>query len=411
MSGSSYDRVTSPPPSPREQALAAELERYREWTAKVTAACERISEGDLEVRILGCEDAGDIGRMVHGLNHFLDVTDAFVRETKATLDDASQGKFYRKVILRGLPGSFRDASLLINAATEKMKLQAGALDDAREARLSVAGDFERAIDGAVAIVASSATELQATAAAMVQTSAATNDQSTVVAAAALEMSTSMQSVASATEELSATASEIRRQMDGSRLIARNALNEAESAKVVMAGLTRASTEIGQVVKLISEIAKQTNLLALNATIEAARVGEAGKGFAVVAGEVKSLARQTSGATDNIAAMVGAIQSAAREGVEAIARIDKTIHGYDEVMTAIHASVGEQRAANEEISRNVQQAALGSQDVSRNIDLVARAAHETTESAHAVHLTATDLSRQAEGLRRAAGELLTAIRGG
>jgi methyl-accepting chemotaxis protein len=141
------------------------------------------------------------------------------------------------------------------------------------------------------------------------------------------------------------------------------------------------------------------------------VGEAGKGFAVVAGEVKSLARQTSGATDNIAAMVGAIQSAAREGVEAIARIDKTIHGYDEVMTAIHASVGEQRAANEEISRNVQQAALGSQDVSRNIDLVARAAHETTESAHAVHLTATDLSRQAEGLRRAAGELLTAIRGG
>jgi len=181
--------------TPRERVLTEELERYRSWTAKVSQACDRIAAGDLEVRILGCDDDGEIGRMVHGLNHFLDITDAFVREAKATLDYASRGKFFRRVILRGLPGTFRDAALLINAATQKMNKQADALEAARVQRLEVASTFEQTIDGVVAVVASSATELQATAARLVETSIATTEQSANVASAAQEMSASVQSVA------------------------------------------------------------------------------------------------------------------------------------------------------------------------------------------------------------------------
>ena len=66
-------------------------------------------------------------------------------------------------------------------------------------------------------------------------------------------------------------------------------------------------KIGEVVKLISGIAAQTNLLALNATIEAARAGEAGRGFAVVAAEVKALAAQTAGATEEISRQIIEIQ--------------------------------------------------------------------------------------------------------
>ena len=70
------------------------------------------------------------------------------------------------------------------------------------------------------------------------------------------------------------------------------VNEANRAGSEIRSLADAAMRIGDVVKLISEIAEQTNLLALNATIEAARAGEAGRGFAVVASEVKSLATQT-----------------------------------------------------------------------------------------------------------------------
>ncbi len=396
--------------SPRERALEAELARYKEWVAKLSEVCERGAQGDLEARVLGCDEESDVGAVARRLNHLLDVTDAFVRESKAALDCASRGKFFRTVIVRGLPGTFRDAALLINAATGKMHGQANALDDARRERLAVAVTFERAVDGVATVVATSATQLQVTAAQLVTASGVTTEQSAAVASAAQQMSSSVQSVAAATEELSATATEIRRQVERSGALARDAVKEVEGAKGVVDDLARASREVGHIAKLISEIAKQTNLLALNATIEAARVGAAGRGFAVVAAEVKDLARQASGATDKIGSMVGSIQAVAREGVEAIGRIDGSIRRFHEVTSSIEASVVEQRAANQEISKNVQGSALGAQEVSRNIALVASAARDTSEAAHLVHRTASEVAVQADGLRGATHGLLLAIRG-
>jgi Methyl-accepting chemotaxis protein (MCP) signalling domain len=87
---------------------------------------------------------------------------------------------------------------------------------------------------------------------------------------------------------------------------------------------RHSREIGSVADLISQIAAQTNLLALNGTIEAARAGEAGRGFAVVAGEVKSLATQTSKATQDIGSQIAMVQEVTRRSVDQIMETGQTI---------------------------------------------------------------------------------------
>ena len=98
----------------------------------------------------------------------------------------------------------------------------------------------------------------------------------------------------------------------------------DRAHATMADLDRSAAEIGEVVKLITSIARQTNLLALNATIEAARAGAAGRGFTVVATEVKQLAQETARATDDIARRVQAIQSGTSAALAAIEEVRRLV---------------------------------------------------------------------------------------
>ena len=148
-------------------------------------------------------------------------------------------------------------------------------------------------------------------------------------------------------------------------------------------LDEAAQKIGDVVKLINDIASQTNLLALNATIEAARAGEAGKGFAVVASEVKNLANQTAKATDEIGGQINAMQSVTNDAVAAIRNIGVTIDKISTISTAIATAVSQQGEATREIARNVDQAAVGTKEVTRNVDGVSQAATKTGESANEV----------------------------
>jgi methyl-accepting chemotaxis protein len=279
----------------------------------------------------------------------------------------------------------------------------------RQAMLDLADRFEGSVGGVVNGVTAAATELQATAQSMSATAEQTSRQSTAVAAASEETTQNVQTVASATEELSASIGEITSQVSESTRIVGEAVTQANDTNAKVQGLAEAAQKIGDVVRLINDIAGQTNLLALNATIEAARAGEAGKGFAVVASEVKTLATQTGKATDEIAGQVRAIQEATQSSVQAISSIVQTINRVSEISTAIASAVEEQGAATQEISRNVQQAAQGTQEVSANITGVTDAAGQTGHAARQVLESAGELSRNGTMLKSQVEDFLRTVR--
>jgi methyl-accepting chemotaxis protein len=269
--------------------------------------------------------------------------------------------------------------------------------------------FEATARGMAGMLSSGATELEATARAMTGSADRTNQQASAVAAAAEQAGTGAQTVAIATEELTASINEISRQVAQSAHMAGLAVKEAQRTTTIVNALAQGADKIGNVVGLITDIAGQTNLLALNATIEAARAGDAGKGFAVVASEVKSLANQTGRATEEIGAQITQIQAATREAVAAIREIAGSIEQVSAIATSIASAVEEQGAATADIARNVQQTASAAQDVTMNISGVGQSANDSSAAASEVLSAAGELSKQAERLSSEVNTFVSDVR--
>jgi methyl-accepting chemotaxis protein len=225
-----------------------------------------------------------------------------------------------------------------------------------------------------------AEELTATSQQMSANAEETSAQANVVSAGAEQVNKNLQTVATGTEEMTASIKDIAKNAHESARVATGAVKVAEETNQIVSKLGDSSTEIGQVVKVITSIAQQTNLLALNATIEAARAGEAGKGFAVVANEVKELAKQTAKATEDISRKIEAIQTDTNSAVSAIGHIRGVIRQVNDISNTIATAVEEQNATTNEMARNVGEAAKGSGEITQNISGVAEAARSTTHGA-------------------------------
>ncbi len=364
--------------------------------------CAQAAKGNLEARVVGIRDKGNVAEMLRNLNHQLDVTDAFVRESGASLSNVSKGIFYRRVIERGMPGAFLGTARIINEATVGMQ---GKVE--RFAELT--DEFEDVVKGVVDTVGSSAGDLHSTAEQLSGTVGNAGTQADVIRDRAGGMSDDVASVAAAAEELASSISEIAKQVDNSATITSKAVAEVDNAGTAVAALVESSAEIGEVAELIKGISDQTNLLALNATIEAARAGAAGKGFAVVASEVKNLSSQTGKATESISTQIATIQETCDIVASAIGGVGDTVRNMSESSTAVSGAVEEQRAATTEIAETMQRTTQTTQDVSNNIGGISEAVGDSKSAAETVLTASSKLSDQSGSLAKAVGQYLEMAR--
>jgi methyl-accepting chemotaxis protein len=215
-------------------------------------------------------------------------------------------------------------------------------------------------------------------------------------------------VAAAAEELSASIQEISQQVARATHAAHEAVERTSVTDAKVAGMASAAERVGDVVRLISDIAGQTNLLALNATIEAARAGEAGKGFAVVASEVKALAAQTAKATEEIASQITAIRTATGEAVSAVHEVGTAIGQVNEVAAAIAAAVEEQTATTREIAASVQTVTVATREATQAMREVSTVSETAKVASHTVQQNAEEVGHTAGVLRSELTQFLEAI---
>jgi methyl-accepting chemotaxis protein len=292
---------------------------------------------------------------------------------------------------------------------------------AEEERAAIRGQDQRrsAIDAAIATfrpqiekllssVSGSATAMRSTASTLLGSSGQTSQRAESAVHAFHEASSNVETAAVAANELSNSIAEISQQLTHTSDLVQLATEEARATNSEIAGLASGAQKIGDVVKLIRNIAGQTNLLALNATIEAARAGEAGRGFAVVASEVKSLAVQTAKATEEIASHILSVQNSTGGAVEAIGQIAARMQEINQYTSAVAAAIEEQNAATGEISHNVASAAEGTGHVVAALGEVAGAATETRASAEVVRDASQTVETAVANLRLEVEDFLTKV---
>jgi methyl-accepting chemotaxis protein len=252
-------------------------------------------------------------------------------------------------------------------------------------------------DGAVTLAGASE-ELSATSNQLTQGASETVARSEAVAAATHVVNDSVSEAARNAFDVRSSLDVVSERAAAATAIVEQAVNLGTTATERAHTLAASSSEIGDVIKVITAIAEQTKLLALNASIEAARSGAAGQGFAVVAAEVKELASETATATEEIAARVITIQDEVAAMTSAITEVAAVIDQIRGTQEAIEFAVIDQASATTAITGGVGEARTAADGILESVTFVVEAASSTSHGSHDTKQAAAELAVLAAHLR-------------
>ena len=334
-----------------------------------------LSKGDFDIAVAGGERRDEIGAIVRSVSEFRGkLAEKAEQDARRALQEQERLAIERGETLRKVASEFEETVV-------------GVVDRLGHAARSV-GTISQRLDGAVD-GAASAVE-------------AASDSSQ-------QASSSVATAAEAAEAMTQAIRSIGKEMAEAADMASAAVDEARSTDTIVGRLADSGRAIGEIIDLIKQIADQTNLLALNATIEAARAGEMGRGFAVVANEVKTLAGQTSRATEDISQQVEAVQHVSEQAVTAIRSIAGTVERIHAISSTILDAVQTQMAATGEISQSVDFATQNTQSVAESMDALNHSSESTRKATDEIRHATSELADLSSQLHQQVGGFLGSIR--